>query len=165
MARVSSSQPVLPSLLDRLIDDDPASASENERPGSIVLKEMKEGIRRDLEQLLNTRCAHQLDLTNYPEIESSILNYGLPDFSHVQFDSDEDRDRFRWAIQSIIERYEPRLRRVTVDIVPTGEDYERALYLKISAVLMVEPEPIPMILDSRMKTIDRSLKLREVRHG
>ena len=165
MARVSSSQPVLPSLLDRLIDDDPSSGNEIERPGSVLLQEMKEGIRRDLEHLLNTRCAHQLVLDKYPEVEVSVLNYGLPDFSHVQFDSTEDRDRFRWAIKTIIEKFEPRLRRVMVDIVPTGEDYERALYLKISAVLMVEPDPVPMILDSRMRTIDRSLRLREVRHG
>ncbi|WP_221801111.1 type VI secretion system baseplate subunit TssE [Oceanobacter mangrovi] len=165
MARVSAHQPVLPSLLDRLIDEDPSTPSDDHKTNSMLLKEMKEGVRRDLENLLNTRLAHQYQLDRHREVEHSVVNYGLRDFSHVQFDSEADRQQFRWSIVQLIERFEPRLQRVQVDMVPVGEDYERTLYIKIAGMLLVEPDPVHMILDSRVRTIDRSLRLRELNHG
>lgn len=165
MARVSAHQPVLPSLLDRLIDEDPSTPSDGHKTNSMLLQQMKEGVRRDLENLLNARLAHQYELERHREVEESVINYGLRDFSHIQFDSEDDRQKFRWTIAKLIEQFEPRLTRVQVDMVPVGEDYERTLYIKITGMLLVEPDPIHMILDSRVKTIDRSLRLRELNHG
>ena len=151
--------------MDRLIDDDPQQRLETQKPFGAILKEIKINIRRDLENLLNTRLYRQHALDNYSELDKSIVNYGLPDFSRVQFDSEDDREQFRWLVQSIITKYEPRFQRVDVEISPTGEGYERTLYLKISAVLMVEPDPVPLIFDSRVRTVDRAVRLRELQHG
>jgi len=165
VARARTDQPVLPSLLDRLIDDDPKQTSEVVKPFGIVLKEIRANIRRDLENLLNTRIYRQQSIDNYSELEKSVINYGLPDFSRLQFGSEEHCQEFKWLIQTTITRYEPRFQRVQVDINSIGEDYERTLYLKISAVLMVEPDPVPLIFDSRVRTIDRAVSLRELNHG
>jgi len=31
--------------------------------------------------------------------------------------------------------------------------------------LMVEPDPVPLIFDSRVRTVDRAVSLRELSHG
>jgi type VI secretion system protein ImpF len=165
MARIRTDQPVLPSLLDRLIDEDPQKINEASKTFGALLGEIRENIRRDLENLLNTRLFRQQKITDYGELETSVVNYGLEDFSRVQLDSDEDRERFRRNVLSVINRYEPRFRQVEVEISPVEDDYTRTLYLKISAVLMVEPDAVPLIFDSRVQTVDRAVKLRELRHG
>lgn len=165
MARIRAQQPVLPSLLDRLIDDDPEHVLETVKPTATLLDELRQSIRRDLENLLNTRIFQQVDLERHPELEKSVLQYGLPDFSTVLMGSEEHRENFRLCILETINRFETRLRRVDVALSQRGEAYERTLYLKITAVLMVEPDPIPMLFDSRIHAMDRMLKLKELRHG
>lgn len=165
MAKVRTNQPVLTSLLDRLIDDDPDQSLEAVKPASTLLRDAKSNIRRDLENLLNTRLYRQTDLSDYPELRKSVVNYGLPDFSTVQFGSAEHREEFRQQIEQTITRYETRFRRVRVEITHAGEEHERTMYLKINALLMVEPDPVPLLFDSRIQAMDRIVKLRELRHG
>ena len=55
MAEIRTDQLLLPSVLDRLIDQDPQVRQEAARGRSQLLKEMKLAVRRDLENLLNTR--------------------------------------------------------------------------------------------------------------
>lgn len=165
MARVRSQQPVLPSLLDRLIDHDPERLLEPVRPAAALLEDIKANLRRDLENLLNTRRFRPAPPPGMSELERSLVSYGLPDFSTVVLGAAEHRERFRATIQAAIERFEPRLARVEVELAPLGEEYERTLYLKITGLLMVEPDPVPLLFDSRVRTVDRAVKLRELRHG
>ena len=165
MAKIRSQQPVLPSLLDRLIDQDPEAVRESVRPAAVLLQDIKANIRRDLEWLLNTRLYRQQRIDLYPELKTSVVAYGLPDFSTVLLGSAEHRENFRLAIQATIERFEPRLRRVQVEISPSGEEHDRTLYLKITALLMVEPDPVPLLFDSRIRALERAMELRELRNG
>lgn len=165
MSKVRSQLPVLPSLLDRLLDDAPGQSFEAVKSAPALLQDIKANIRRDLEWLLNTRLYRSQDFGRHPELQRSLIAYGLPDFSTVQLGSDEHREKFRSAIQATIERFEPRLRRVQVEISPLGEAHERTLYLKINALLLVEPDPIPLLFDSRIRSLDRTVQLHELRHG
>lgn len=165
MVRARRDCPVLPSLLDRLIDEDPSRQLESVKPMGGVLSDIKASMRRDLENLLNTRIFRQISIEKFDQLEVSLLNYGVRDFSHVQFDSEDERQKFAWSIRRTIEAFEPRFRHITVELEPYGEDFQRTLYLKISATLLVEPDPVPLIFDSRVRTIDRSMRLREVSNG
>ncbi|MGH1485300.1 MAG: type VI secretion system baseplate subunit TssE [Cellvibrionaceae bacterium] len=165
MARVKTDQPALPSLLDRLIDEDPDSYITAPKTYGVLLSDIKASIRRDLECLLNTRLYRQEVPEKFEELDVSIVNYGLPDFSVIQLGSDEGKEKFRNKVQHIIEKFEPRFRRVVVELEQIGEEYERTLYLKISAVLMIDPDPIPLLFDSRVKTMDKAVRLREINHG
>jgi type VI secretion system protein ImpF len=165
MARIASALPVLPSLLDRLIDEDPHQLYEKQKSYGVVLSEIKDNIRRDLECLLNTRLYRENRPPILDELDKSIVNYGLPDFGMVQLGSEEGKQKFKAQIQKAIEIFEPRFRRVSVELQQIGEDFERALYLKISAVLMIEPDPISLLFDSRVKVLDKSLNLRVLSHG
>lgn len=165
MAKIRSQSPILPSLLDRLIDDEPEQPLERARSAPALLQDIKANLRRDLEWLLNTRLYRPQHFDNHPELRQSLIAYGLPDFSTVQLGSEEHCEEFRTIIQATIERLEPRLRRVQVEISPAGEAHERTLYLRINATLLVEPDPVPLLFDSRIRALDRAVRLQELRHG
>lgn len=165
MTKVRKNQPILPSLLDRLIDEDPDSLVVGIKKQAAVLSDIKESVRRDLECLLNTRLSRYLLPEEMSELEVSIVNYGVPDFSLIQLSSDDGRENFKDGIQKIIKNFEPRFRKVHVTLNDMGEKYDRTLYLKISALLMVEPNPIPLLFDSRVKLMDKTMRLREVNYG
>jgi type VI secretion system protein ImpF len=94
----------IPGLLDRLL-------GEHERPMS--LEQYKDSVARDLEDLLNTRCALPEEMMRaYPECVRSIANYGLLDFAGMCLSSTDDRARVCAALKAAIERHEPRLRNV-----------------------------------------------------
>jgi type VI secretion system protein ImpF len=93
-----------PGLLDRLLGD-------HDRP--MTLEQYKDSVARDLEDLLNTRCALPDELMRaYPECTRSIANYGLVDFAGMCLNSADDRARICAALKAAIERHEPRLRNV-----------------------------------------------------
>lgn len=167
MAKVRADQPALPSLLDRLIDDDPRNRQERSvsRSYGVVLKDIKNSIRRDLEWLLNTRVYYSDIPSGLDELDVSVVNYGLPDFSVIHLSSDEGKEEFRYRVHDVIKKYEPRFNNVHVELEQVGEEYERTLYMKISAVLMIEPDPIPLLFDSRVKALDKAVRLREINHG
>ncbi|MRW89089.1 type VI secretion system baseplate subunit TssE [Duganella sp. FT80W] len=95
-----------PGLLDRLL-----GTSRNDR--GMTLEQLKDSVARDLEDLLNTRCALPEDMLRaWPECARSIVNYGLVDFAGMCLSSSEDRARICAALKAAIERHEPRLRNV-----------------------------------------------------
>ncbi len=165
MKNIRSTANIIPSLLDRLIDEDPSTTTEAVKSQTQQIAEIKEAVRRDLENLLNTRLRKNQYIDRYPELKTSLANYGLQDFSQIPVESDSDQQVFAANIRDIIRRFEPRFKNVQVDVMQNGENYQRALYVKISAVLLMEPDPLPVIYDSRVRHIDKSLQLRELNYG
>jgi type VI secretion system protein ImpF len=99
-----------PGLLDRLLGEHGAASRAGH---GLTLEQFKDSVARDLEDLLNTRCAlPQEMLRAYPECARSIVNYGLIDLAGMCLSSSEDRARICAALKSAIERHEPRLRNV-----------------------------------------------------
>ncbi len=93
-----------PGLMDRLLGTSSPRMS---------LEQLKDSVARDLEDLLNTRCALPEEMLRaYPECTRSIANYGLMDFAGMCLSSSEDRARVCAALKAAIERHEPRLRNV-----------------------------------------------------
>ena len=78
---MSNQARLLPSLLDRLLDDRPYQSAEPAVQRTCSLAEYKASIVRDLEVLVNTRqslVAEELD--GFSQLGGSILEYGMPDF-------------------------------------------------------------------------------------
>ncbi|MBV6323494.1 type VI secretion system baseplate subunit TssE [Duganella violaceipulchra] len=99
-----------PGLFDRLLDPQGSHARNG---AGMSLEQWKDAVARDLEDLLNTRCALSEHLRDaYPECASSIVNYGLIDFAGMCLSSSEDRSRICACLKAAIERHEPRLRNV-----------------------------------------------------
>jgi len=113
-----------------------------------TLSSLKASVSRDIEALLNTR-REQLDELPpvFKELQSSLLNYGLPDFSAMSLMNPKDRKHIRRAIEQTILTFEPRLKSVEVTVLsPTG--LEQALNFRIDALLQVEPDPEPVRFDA-----------------
>jgi type VI secretion system protein ImpF len=103
MGRVRAENLVTQSLMDRLTsyDDWP-----NTRNQSLAM--FREGIKRDIEWLLNARRPHLDYIEKYKLAASSVFNYGLPDLSHFSSAS-ANPESLLMSIRQTIIVFEPRV--------------------------------------------------------
>jgi len=151
MARPDSQLPLLPSILDRLIDREPDVSTEPAWRQAQSLREFEISVLRDLEALLNTRQTRPDLADGSLEISQSVLTYGLPEFSSVGVGSAAERERLRVAVERCITRFEPRLREVHVTIRDPENEYDRALRMTIEGLLWVQPNPHAITFDTVLK--------------
>ncbi len=77
-------------------------------------RSLRESVQRELASLLNTmNLAVVQDLSLYPEVERSVLNYGVASFTGKAA-HDVDPKQTAQQIRGAIEFFEPRLRNVQV---------------------------------------------------
>jgi type VI secretion system protein ImpF len=132
-------QRLMPSILDRLID--PLSMGTTSSPGYSE-KQMLDAVRTDLEELLNTRQTQTRIPPEYVELLDSILVYGLPDLVSFNPASVKDRAELARIVATVVDRFEPRLRKVRVKMVVGGSEHEsRSARFHIDASLNVDPSP------------------------
>ncbi len=148
MTRVRPDQPLIPSVLDRLLDDDPGSSRETAKSQTQVLRELKQSVRRDLENLLNTRWRSTGWPEHLDELELSLINYGIPDITGADLGSADEREQFRRVLEAVIRFFEPRFVKVSVEVLENVEMLDRTLRLRIDGLLHAEPSPEPVVFDS-----------------
>ncbi len=162
MSRIHSEQLLLPSLLDRLIDNEPTVRSELPKERAQLLRDLKNSVRRDLENLLNTR----LPLLKLPKgaahLPSSLLNYGIPDLSGVVLESGTSMESLRQSIEQAIRSFETRFQHVRVELVIDEKTrYQRHVRFVIDGVLWAEPSPEPVRFDSMLSTVSKEFKVKD----
>jgi len=165
MARPTTTQALTPSILDRLIDHEPHRQVEAPASRSQVIRELRESVRRDLEILLNTRIPCVADPKEWVADKSSVINYGIPDHSGLNLNSDEDRESFAKLIQKIILHYESRFKLVHIKVLSNDEDYDRTFRFRIDAILKVEPAVKAIVFDSSLEKVSRKFTVRDVESG
>jgi type VI secretion system protein ImpF len=151
MAKIKAEQPLVPSVLDRLLDDDPGVTREPAKNRHQVLRDLKLAVRRDLEDLLNTRVRCQAGPPYLKELKQSLINYGLPDFSGAGLGDAQDRQAICEILQMVICQGEPRFKSVDVQILGNPEPLDRTLRFRIDALLIADPAPEPIVFDSILK--------------
>ena len=151
MAKIEADQPLVPSVLDRLIDEQPTATRELPKTRNQVLRELKQSLRRDLENLLNTRWRPTSWPKSLDELELSLVNYGIPDVTGTDLGSAARREEFRRIVEKVIERFEPRFKSVKVQMLETTEPADRTLRFRIDALMYAEPAPEPVVFDSALK--------------
>jgi type VI secretion system protein ImpF len=151
MARAEPNTSIVPSILDRLLDEDPGVTQEPMAGRFQGVRGMERAVARDLETLLNTRQEILQALPDeFAELNNSLLTYGLPDLSSFSLDSEDDRGRVRRVIEQAIANCEPRLERVQV-ILQAPRENERGLRFRIDALLRVDPAPEPVTFDAMLQ--------------
>jgi type VI secretion system protein ImpF len=154
MSRINPDQLLLPSLLDRLVDFDPDKIQELPASRAQRLRDLKLSVRRDLEYLLNTRVALREMPEDCEQIKTSVLNYGIPDFSGIAMGTRKQQENLRRRVEEAIERYETRFKRVRVELILDSEDArQRLIRFRIDGVLHAEPAPEPVAFDSYLSPI------------
>jgi type VI secretion system protein ImpF len=137
-----------PSVLDKLTDPDSGGTSDR---GGYSESQMIRAVRRDLEDLLNTRrpTFAEMEIESLDEVRRSVLAYGLPDFANYRGMSDETRRQVAREIADAITTFEPRLTDVEVSLKDPAvlqaelkDKYQlTALYFHIGAKLRMDPCP------------------------
>ena len=151
MARIKADQPLVPSVLDRLIDDEPEQRREAPRNRSQVLRELKISVRRDLENLLNTRTRCLSWPPELTELKQSLLEYGIPDITGARIGSAKEREEYCRLMQAAIRQHESRFKTVRVTLVDNTESLDRTLRFRIDALLHADPAPEPVVFDSSLQ--------------
>ena len=147
MPRADNELRVAPSILDRLIDENPKVSREPPAAQIKSIENLKQSVRRDLEWLLNTRQSIHGVPEDLEEVSSSIAAYGLPDFTAVSVNNAAEQERIRRALLSAIRLFEPRLEEVTVSL-DLMQERNCALRFRIAAVLNIEPVSEPVTFDT-----------------
>jgi type VI secretion system protein ImpF len=151
VAKIQAEQPLVPSVLDRLLDDEPEVSREAPRSRNQMLRELKQSVRRDLEDLLNTRRRCLGFPPGLTELERSLVNYGIPDFLSGNMASAEGREQLCQALEAVIRTYESRFKTVKVHLLDSGDALDRTLRFRIDALLRADPAPEPVVFDSSLE--------------
>ena len=122
MPKAETDFKITQSIFDRLVDSDPRITPE---------RQLKAAVRRDLEWLLNTRRVVEPPPESLVEVNRSLYNYGLPDFSSYSLSSPKDRSKLLRALEITIALFEPRLAGVKVTAVESPTAGSRVLRFQI----------------------------------
>ena len=141
-------------LFDRFVDSAPELQKEHTPMRVYGRAEVSMSIARDLDRLLNTRRAPAPAL---PEL--SVLDYGVPDFSHVSAADEAECRNLAETIRVAIQAFEPRLEEPSVVFEPDPSDV-RSLLAHISGKVRLgrHPEPVTFSVlrkgrDGRMEVL------------
>lgn len=143
------------SLFDRLIDDAPDDPHDAPLSEDAAFERLKLGLRRDLEGLLNAKRPHAAWLARNPDLDGTVIGFGLPDLSTEDFGTASARERIRRMIATCIRTYEPRLDRVEVDV--DGAPTSTGVRFRISALLRIQNYEEQVTYDARLRPSDRAI--------
>jgi len=142
-----------PSLLDRLTDHEPGNPRESREQRDFSLSRLRETVLRDLAWLLNTtNLAAAQDLSAYPEVAGSVLNFGIPDLSGTTL-SGTDPAALERTLRQAITDFEPRLIRHTLNVrleVNEGQMTHHAMTFLIEGDLWAQPVPLRIYLKTEI---------------
>ena len=165
MARIDKKKKLRASILDRLMDNDPDNTVEVDTDQHQKLKELRNSVRRDLENLLNTRFRMIEPEDDLIELKKSLLNYGLPDLATVNISDKIKQKEFINHLQSILIDFEPRFKTVKVSYMENSDSLDRSLRFRIDATLYADPSPEIVVFDSILEPVTRTVNVEETSHG
>lgn len=154
-------QQIRPSILDRLIDNEPEKNVEAEKDRFQATRELRESVRRDLELLLNTRYRILSAPKEYLELDKSLVNYGLPDLATVNLSDEDVRNDFCRTIENAVRKFEPRFKSIAVSTRTNIDETDRTVRFRIDAILHADPAPEVIIFDSVLEPVSRTVDVLE----
>jgi len=165
MARPTTTEALTPSILDRLIDNDPARQVEPVASRNQVIRELRESVRRDLEFLLNSRRRCEVMSKEWKHLEYSVINYGIPDYTGANLSHEDDRENFAKLIQKVIMQNESRFKSVSIKVLSAENSIDRTFRFRIDALLKIEPAVKPVVFDSSLEPVTRNFYVKDVDGG
>ncbi len=145
------------SLLDRLIDDDP----DHRDGGAPSFARLRDGLRRDLEDLLNTRRRFLRPPRALDQLDRSLLAYGLADFTNEQLTSLSFRQDFSEEVEQVLRRLEPRITVHEVQFLENGDPLDRRLRFRIVGAVHLGGERQSLSFDSYVDPVEGAIVVRD----
>ncbi|KVA46780.1 type VI secretion system lysozyme [Burkholderia cepacia] len=144
MAELVSKHRLQPALLDRLTDREPDQRSESRERRVVSMRQLRESVLRDLVSLFNAMGRYSRnDLADYPFVECSVLNYGLPTMTGKTL-SDLNVSDTANQIAEAIRRFEPRISSYSVRVTPLPTQvggHRNTIAFLIEGELWAQPYP------------------------
>jgi type VI secretion system protein ImpF len=168
MAELTQQERLQPCLLDRITDDAPEKKQESRDQRVVSLRRLREGVLRDLGWLLNASNMAMLeDLTDYPHVARSVLNYGMPGLAGT-LASGIDVVEFERKIYQAIVDFEPRILRDTLKVrlaVAPDQMSHNAMTFEIEGQLWAQPVPQRIYLKTEIDLELGEVKLSDYTAG
>ena len=123
---------------------------------------LRDTVRREIGWILNTtQFSAAIDLDGHDEVETSVLNYGVPDLAGKATSHRIILSRAR-SIRQSLRTFEPRLDETTLSVEPL-EDVERenAITFLIEADIRSAVHPIPVRLKTDVEADGCGVAVRE----
>jgi type VI secretion system protein ImpF len=164
MAHWSLKEQLQPSLLDRLTDSNPENSQEPASKQVIGEKQFKNAVIRDLGWLMNAVALDVCeDLDEFPEVQRSVLNYGMPDLTG-RTSSNIDVSQLEKDVRDSILAYEPRIisdsLRVRVRTNYSSMSHNSVVF-DIQGSVFGQPAPFQVILRSQLDLESGEFNVRE----
>ncbi len=163
MAHIDKNKKLRPSILDRLLDDEPHNKVEADAGREQKIAALRNSVRRDLETLLNTRYRVVEPPEELEQLELSLLNYGLPDLATVNTLNLKKKNEFVKSLEKLLKDFEPRFKSVKVKFKQNGDKNDRTLRFSIDATLYADPFPEVVVFDSILEPVTRTVNVEEIR--
>jgi type VI secretion system protein ImpF len=166
MAELTPQERLQPSLLDRLTDENPQGGVEARDQRVISWQRLRDAVCRDLTWLLN--CFHleaSEDLSAWPLIARSTLNYGMPETSGVPV-ANINVEALQKRVRQAILDFEPRLLRnkLTVTVEKQSEMMNRnSLVFLIQGEMWAQPVPQSIFVRSEFDLESGTVRVDEGR--
>ena len=145
------------SLLDRLIDET-ATKRADVAPS---LQRLRDGLRRDLENLFNTRRRFLSWPPELEELERSLLAYGLDDFTNQTLGSPDFRRTFTEQVEAVLRWLEPRVRVSEVAVLDNPDPLDRRLRFRITGVATLGHDTQELSFDSFIDPVECGVVVRD----
>ena len=163
MAGLTPKEKLQPSLLDRLTDTRPDVRISTGGVKVLTVEELREGVRRDLAALFNATALETVqDLSDYPHVQRSTVNFGMPDLSGKTASGVDLKDLER-SLSRAIHDFEPRLIQDTVHV--SSEVYDakshNTMVATIASELWSQPLPQKLMLRTELDFENGEVKLQE----
>lgn len=174
MAELTSRDRLQPSLLDRLIDQDPQTVQEPIEARVLSHKQLRAAVLRDLSWLFNAtrpepepRSERREELALWRgagEVRRSVLNFGVPAFAGVTL-STLDANAIEAAVAEAITCFEPRIdpNTLEVELKKVAENHHNMLQLVIRGQMWAQPVPLELLLAADVDVETGNTRVRELR--
>lgn len=115
------------------------------------LRILHSGIRRDLESLMNTRFRSASWPPEITELDESLINCGIQDFTAAGLHAAQDSDILIKAIRFPIKIFEPRLGEIRMERI-SDNFFDQTLRFRIEAMLLKNEQKHRVQFDSSPKS-------------
>jgi len=166
MRELAPQERLQPALLDRLTDDEPEKKVEGPDKRVLTKTQLKQAVLRDLVWLLNTtRLESSEDFSEAPNVQRSVINFGLPALAG-ETASTLDPTSLERAVLDAILAFEPRILpgslRVEAIVTDTQLDHHNVISVQIEGQLWAQPVPLELLLRTELDLETGKIEITEM---
>jgi len=160
--RISLQDRFLPALLDHLTDDHPQEQAEGDASRAVSLRRLREAIVRDLSWLLNTsQLGTSVDLTLYPQVANSVLNYGMRSRTAHEI-CGIDPVALHHEMLLSLRRFEPRLVPESLELTVVEDPQSGMFQIRLEAEVWAYPQPLHMLMRTEVGGAAGAIRVVEI---